>query len=130
MKAVYWSIVSFGLLPVLGSAQADWRESQPYYLYDTYGYGEFDREIPIDYQTHPSYSQSQLRNNDPYYESSYFGRNYDNSYNFTSGISSYQGTSTGPGLNGGYAGTPRGVYQTNYVDRSIYPNTYMKVYSR
>lgn len=56
----------------------------------------------------------------------HFGRSFDNSDNFTSGISSYQGTSTGPGPNGGYPGTPRGIYQTNYVDNSIYPNSYMR----
>lgn len=55
-----------------------------------------------------------------------FGRSFDNSDHFTSGISSYQGTSTGPGPNGGYPGTPRGTYPTNYVDTSIYPNSYMR----
>lgn len=56
----------------------------------------------------------------------HFGRSFDNSDNFSSGISSYQGTSTGPGPNGGYPGTPRGTYPTNYVDTSIYPNSYMR----
>lgn len=55
-----------------------------------------------------------------------FGKRFDNSDNFTSGVSSYQGTSTGPGPNGGYPGTPHGIYQTNYYDTSIYPNTYMR----
>lgn len=57
-----------------------------------------------------------------------FGQRFDNSNNFSSGISSYQGTSTGPGPNGGYPGTPHGIYPTNYVDTSIYPNTYMENY--
>lgn len=47
----------------------------------------------------------------------YLHRRYDNSTNFSSGISSYQGTSTGPGPNGGYPGSPRGVYKTNYIPR-------------
>jgi hypothetical protein len=59
-----------------------------------------------------------------------FGRRFDNSNHFSSGISSYQGTSTGPGPNGGYPGAPRGIYQTYYFDTSIYPNSYMRVYSR
>ncbi len=46
---------------------------------------------------------------------SYLHRRYDNSTNFSSGISSYQGTSTGPGPNGGYPGSPRGVYKTHYI---------------
>lgn len=56
----------------------------------------------------------------------HFGRSFDNSDNFSSGISSYQGTSTGPGPNGGYPGTPRGTYPTHYIDTSIYPNSYMR----
>ena len=42
---------------------------------------------------------------------------YDDLNPFSSGISSYQGTSTGPGPNGGYPGTPRGVYKTVYLGR-------------
>jgi len=47
-----------------------------------------------------------------------FGSRFDksDSYDFPSGISSYQGTSTGPGPNGGYPGAPRGIYPTNYLD--------------
>lgn len=57
-----------------------------------------------------------------------FGSRFDRSddFNFSSGISSYQGTSTGPGPNGGYPGTPRGIYPTNYVDTSVFPNTYRR----
>lgn len=55
-----------------------------------------------------------------------FGHRFDNSSNFSTGISSYQGTSTGPGPNGGYPGAPHGIYPTNYIDTSIYPNTYMQ----
>lgn len=60
----------------------------------------------------------------------YYSTSYDNTANFSSGISSYQGTSTGPGPNGGYPGAPRGVYETNYIDHTIYPNTYMNIYRR
>ena len=52
-------------------------------------------------------------------------RSDDNSDYFSAGISSYQGTSTGPGPNGGYPGSPRGTYQTNYfntTDNSAYYN--------
>lgn len=31
-----------------------------------------------------------------------------------SGSSSYQGTTSGPGPNGGYPATPRGSYETDY----------------
>lgn len=70
------------------------------------------------YRDHMNWTHNQSRS------FSDFGRKFDNSDNFTSGISSYQGTSTGPGPNGGYPGTPRGIYHTNYVNRSIYPNNY------
>jgi|GEM_PF-4087187 len=48
-----------------------------------------------------------------------FGRSFDNSDNFSSGLSSYQGTSTGSGPNGGYTGTPRGTYETHYFNKSL-----------
>ncbi len=59
-----------------------------------------------------------------------FGRSYNNAENFSSGVSSYQGTSTGPGPNGGYPGTPRGNYTTKYVNPSIYPNSYLALPAR
>lgn len=78
----------------------------------------------IDYSYYgPAYGRGSRNLNDP----SRFGQRYDNSDNFSSGISSYQGTSTGPGPNGGYPGAPRGIYPTNYVDTSIYPNTYKRM---
>jgi hypothetical protein len=43
-------------------------------------------------------------------------KNDNDSGNFSAGISSYQGTSTGPGPNGGYPGSPRGVYRTHYFN--------------
>ena len=49
---------------------------------------------------------------------------------FNAGISSYQGTSTGPGPNGGYPGTPHGVYRTRYIDNSIAPNSFIYPSSR
>lgn len=59
----------------------------------------------------------------------YINRGYDNSSYFSSGISSYQGTSTGPGPNGGYPGTPKGVYPTNYYPPSSSPAPYTHTYS-
>lgn len=41
-----------------------------------------------------------------------YHRDYSDMYN--SDQSSYQGTTTGPGPNGGYPGAPRGSYKTNY----------------
>jgi hypothetical protein len=90
------------------------------YLYDTmdyhHGYGG-----PSRYQEQwPNNSISRLTSGTTSGSISSFGkmnfgrRRFDNSDNFSSGISSYQGTSTGPGPNGGYPGTPRGIYQTNY----------------
>ncbi len=43
---------------------------------------------------------------------------YDPSF---SGMSSYQGTTTGPGPNGGYPGSPRGSYNVN-MDPSTRPH--------
>lgn len=97
----------------------------PYYSnnYDSvYSYSS------IDYDYNNPYYYSQASNNKGFNGSIHFGRRFDNSNNFSSGISSYQGTSTGPGPNGGYPGTPRGIYQTNYIDTSIYPNSYMQTY--
>lgn len=45
---------------------------------------------------------------------SYSNDNDDDSDNYLSDMSSYQGTTTGPGPNGGYPAAPRGNYQTNY----------------
>lgn len=38
--------------------------------------------------------------------------------NLEGGYSSYQGTTTGPGPNGGYPGTPRGNYRTTYKQQT------------
>lgn len=43
---------------------------------------------------------------------------------FSSGVSSYQGTTTGPGPNSGYSATPHGVYETNYYNPYSSPRAY------
>lgn len=50
-------------------------------------------------------------------------RLYSNFEDFNGGISSYQGTSTGPGPNGGYPGSPRGTYKT-YYNAAAHPINY------
>jgi hypothetical protein len=54
------------------------------------------------------------RDTDRFNSDAFLHRRYGGQNNFSSGISSYQGTSTGPGPNGGYPGTPRGFYKTRY----------------
>lgn len=112
-------------------------EAQPYYVMDSGGYYLSDWETIKNSSNH--YSQADYNSNSPYYsrqmQGGYrrpggtisYGSSLDYSEDFSGGVSSYQGTSTGPGPNGGYPGAPRGVYQTHYVDTSIYPNTYMQV---
>lgn len=51
------------------------------------------------------------------------GSRFDNNngngdFNGQGGFSSYQGTTTGPGPNGGYPGTPRGNYRTTYQQQT------------
>lgn len=118
------------ILPMLSHAQ----DYYSYYYTDHYGPG-YD-------SMNGDYSSIDYNYNNPHYygnmDGGYkgfngyirFGRSFDNTENFSSGISSYQGTSTGPGPNGGYPGSPRGIYPTNYLDTSIYPNSYMRIYSR
>lgn len=60
---------------------------------------------------------------------------YNTSYTagaYTSGVSSYPGTSTGPGISNGYSGTPKGTYSTDsrYYDRNIRPNPDAYYYRR
>jgi hypothetical protein len=104
----------------------------PYYG-EIYGpdYNSMDNYTPLTYDAPARYIYGHI---DGGYRGTggyiHFGRRFDNSNNFSSGISSYQGTSTGPGPNGGYPGTPRGIYPTRYFDTSIYPNTYIQVQSR
>jgi hypothetical protein len=53
-----------------------------------------------------------------YYNTSFLSGTY------TSGVSSYVGTTTGPGICNGYCGTPKGIYFTDsrYYDRNIRVN--------
>ncbi|MBA2368153.1 MAG: hypothetical protein H0V82_03910 [Candidatus Protochlamydia sp.] len=53
-----------------------------------------------------------------YYNTSFLAGTY------TSGVSSYPGTTTGPGISNGYHGTPKGIYFTDsrYYDRNIRVN--------
>lgn len=113
----------------------------PYYT--AYSYDHQYGNSNSYYSTEPmTYTSIDYSYNEPHYygqmEGGYrnshgsirFGRKFDNSDNFTSGISSYQGTSTGPGPNGGYPGAPHGIYQTHYIDTSIYPNSYYQITPR
>lgn len=52
-----------------------------------------------------------------------FGRSVSYHDPSFSGMSSYQGTTTGPGPNGGYPGTPRGSYNV-YEDYSTRPHNF------
>lgn len=139
-------------VPAVNDAQEMWGYSTssvsdaagyyPYYSGTASYYPYYDNSSYYDYYRFNDpmngYSTPDYYYNSPYYAGHingayrgsggyiHFGRSFDNSDNFTSGISSYQGTSTGPGPNGGYPGTPRGIYPTNYVDTSIYPNSYMR----
>jgi hypothetical protein len=91
---------------------------------NNFGYDSSYYTSPGSYDSHEySYSYDYNLFGHPYQNSlssrgfnsdAYLHERYDNSNNFSAGISSYQGTSTGPGPNGGYPGTPRGTYNTNY----------------
>jgi hypothetical protein len=66
----------------------------------------------------PSYSNSTYSNPTSYGSSTYNRPNSSTmSDDYSTGASSYQGTTTGPGPNGGYPGTPRGSYNTNNYNR-------------
>jgi hypothetical protein len=84
--------------------------------YDPFtGYSVNTYNHDYDYNYNYAYTlHSRCKNSHGFNSDAYLHRRYDNSTNFSSGISSYQGTSTGPGPNGGYPGTPRGVYKTRY----------------
>jgi hypothetical protein len=138
--------VILAIVPAINEAQEMWdynggsvsdiADYSPYYDQSSY-YDYYRFNDPMNGYSTPDYYY-----NSPYYAGHmtgayrgsggyiHFGRSFDNSDNFSSGISSYQGTSTGPGPNGGYPGAPRGVYPTNYVDNSIYPNSYMRFQSK
>lgn len=62
-------------------------------------------------------SLQQTAPGDGYYDPSAMNKSIADNHSIppagdTTGQSSYQGTSTGPGPNGGYPGTPRGTYNT------------------
>lgn len=117
------------ILPITVQSQEFWDNSGSFYPgTDMPVYQEAD--YPIDYYYNRPYYTRGLDRDRQGFPNIYSGVRYDNSDYFTTGISSYQGTSTGPGPNGGYPGTPRGSYQTNYIDRTIYPNSYMQVNTR
>ncbi len=149
VKNIFTAFLLALILPTAGRAQGFWEDSgattaydynNTAYSYEGYPYAysrnSYEGDIygndyplydssPIDYYHDYQYRvTSQFGRTDGYL---HFGRKFDNSDNFSSGISSYQGTSTGPGPNGGYPGTPHGTYQTNYFNTSIYPNTYMRI---
>jgi len=102
---------------------ANWNDDSSYSS-NTYSINNYNTP---EYNTNSRYYYSHVnggyKRSDGYI---HLGRSFDNSDNFSSGISSYQGTSTGPGPNGGYPGAPHGTYPTHYVDTSIYPNSYMQ----
>ncbi|MFI0434874.1 MAG: hypothetical protein ACH350_03975 [Parachlamydiaceae bacterium] len=101
------------MAPLLNGAQERWDYSTPD---NTYGSYYYSGQMGGGYRGNDGFTHFTVGLNDINY--------------ITSGISSYQGTSTGPGPNGGYPGAPRGIYQTHYVDTSIYPNSYMHFQSR
>lgn len=74
-------------------------------------YDEHDYHTSCYYLNHYYKDHSGNFNSD-----AYLHRRYELSDNFSGGISSYQGTSTGPGPNGGYPGAPRGTYKTRYYE--------------
>lgn len=139
MKLTLIPLIIGLILPVFNQAQEQWDVNGTPYYYPTGYYPSGDGRY--DYYGEPeTYTQIDYSYNSPRYyghmDGGYrdahgmirFGRRIDISDDtFSAGISSYQGTSTGPGPNGGYPGAPRGIYPTNYVNTSIYPNTYMKI---
>jgi hypothetical protein len=70
------------------------------------------------YPAHPEQTYDKGKPNKDYYNTSFMAGNY------TSGVSSYSGSSTGPGISNGYSSTPRGTYKTDsrYDDRRVKPN--------
>ncbi|WP_068471312.1 hypothetical protein [Candidatus Protochlamydia phocaeensis] len=87
----------------------------------SYSYSYNENEYPYEYQD--TYRTSRSTAGHYQYDSSgrkfgnmtYYNGYYNTTYNpgdFTSGISSYPGTSTGPGVDNGYNATPNGIYNT------------------
>lgn len=100
----------------ISSSQA--QETCSYDNVNAYPYYSNNADITDNYDTMDYYyNYRQVNGYQGFNREIHFGRTFDNSNNFSSGISSYQGTSTGPGPNGGYPGTPRGIYPTNYIPR-------------
>lgn len=126
MKFIVGTIF-FTLLSFFAQAQECW-DIHPGSIEDTYGAFQYYNSPHRQPYNSPRYYHFNNGSRSHFSGNLTSMRRYDNSQFFSSGISSYQGTSTGPGPNGGYPGSPRGTYQTNYYDTSIYPNTYMRVY--
>lgn len=85
--------------------------------------GNYDTPVADPSSYNPASGYGSYRGTNYGGSSSNFNRpaGYSSSHNgagamsdYSSGTSSYQGTSTGPGPNDGYPGSPRGSYNTNY----------------
>lgn len=72
--------------------------------------------------TYPAGNSSWTRSNNNGYSSNWnkatTTQNPEPVTEYSSGTSSYQGTTQGPGPNGGYPGTPKGSYNTHYYNSS------------
>ncbi len=151
-KAALAAFLLASILPVDGQADIEVTETYPTYLasaacgnlsssgsYQPQSYTS-SYEVPGDYSyeydnRHYLYEKRPYDTGTYYYDRSgsryermnRYNGYYNTSYNagaYTSGISSYPGTSTGPGISNGYHGTPKGIYSTDsrYYDRNIRPN--------
>jgi hypothetical protein len=69
----------------------------------------------LNYYDHAGTRAGTMNRYNGYYNTSFLAGTY------TSGVSSYPGTTTGPGISNGYHGTPKGIYYTDsrYYDRNI-----------
>lgn len=72
----------------------------------------------IHYYDHAGARAGTMNRYNGYYNTSFLSGTY------SSGVSSYPGTTTGPGISNGYNGTPSGIYYTDsrYTDRNIRTN--------
>lgn len=100
--------------PYPSSPPADYSYS---YAADEYPYEDYPYEYQDSYRVSRStagyyrYDSSGRRFGNMTYYNGYYNTTY-NPADFTSGISSYPGTSTGPGVDNGYNATPTGIYNT------------------
>lgn len=141
IKMIFTALLYAFFVPEAVEAQQEWdADNEICYNDQAASYPVYSRnyDYPIDTYTSVDYDSNSRYSYNNYRDGSYqgsngnihFGRKFDNSDNFTSGISSYQGTSTGPGPNGGYPGAPRGIYETNYITHPTYNNSYRQVHLR